>query len=208
MNDKNTKSLFTLAISFSFVSLLLCLYVLFLDKTSGIALFKIGFMYLMSIAIFFLWATFLIYKNASVIAANILDKYNASEKLLIDLRDGTKRFYSEKRKSYRVKADMTAQLLTKGVNDFIKTVDLSYDGAQLRTTREFQIGDVIGLNLYLPSYAKPINVRVKVMRVIPEKSTDGKPASYNVGVKYLEMPPDDRAKLTETLGSLDKKSSK
>ena len=208
MNDKNTRSILTLGISFFFISLLFCLYVLFLDRATGITLFKISFVYVMGSASLFIWSAVLIYKNISEKISNILDKYNESEKLLLDLRDGTKRFYTEKRKSYRVKADMTAQLLTKGVNDFIKTVDLSYDGAMIRTTRPFQVGDVIGLNLYLPAHAKPINVRVKVIRVIPEKGMDGKPDTFNVGVKYLEMPPGDRAKLTETLNSLNKKYSK
>jgi hypothetical protein len=129
------------------------------------------------------------------------------ETLLLDLRDGTRKFYHEKRKTIRVKKDLTAQLIGKEVREFIKTVDVSFDGAQLSSSYRFELGDTIDLNLYLPIYAQPIGVKVRVVRVTAAAVEDGK-QMYNVGVKYLEMPEDNRKKLIEAIEQMMKKQER
>ena len=62
------------------------------------------------------------------------------------------------------------------------------------------------MNLYLPLFPQPVNVRVKVVRSIPEG--DEKSGIYNVGVKYLDMPKPERDKLVETLDLLNKPALK
>lgn len=203
---KNRQFIIHIVIVFSIFSLLLCMYVLSL-KQENMLLFKISAVYVIAAAVTVFWLMAIMYRNISSVANNMITKQDDSEKLLLDLRDGTRHFYKERRRSLRVKTDITAQLISKSVCDFIKTIDLSYDGAQLRTTHKFQIGDTIGLNLYLPLFPQPVNLRVKVVRVLPEGG-DERSGIYNIGVKYLDMPKPDRDKLVETLDVLNKNPSK
>lgn len=203
---KNREFILHIVLVFSLFSLALAWYVLSL-KDESLALFKISALFVIVATVALFWILAMMYRNITGMGSTIMTRQNDSEKLLLDLRDGTRNFYKERRKTFRVKTDITAQLISKSICDFIKTIDLSYDGAQIKTTNKFQIGDTIGLNLYLPLFPQPINVRVKVVRVLPEGG-DEKSGVYNVGVKYLEMPLADKEKLIETLDTLNKSSSK
>ena len=185
---------------------MLAWYILSL-KDPTLLLFKISAIFSIAATVSLFWLLAIMYKNIAAIGSTIMVRQDDSEKLLLDLRDGTRHFYKERRKSFRIKTDLTAQLISKSVCDFIKTVDLSYDGAQIKTTHKFQVGDTIGLNLFLPLFPQPVNIRVKVVRVLTE-SGDEKSGIFNVGVKYLDMPKDDKDKLVETLDVLSKSSSK
>lgn len=149
------------------------------------------------------WSVMVGLPQLSAIGTKLAQDNESSQQLLLDLRDGTKHFYKDKRKSFRVKADVTAQLVSNNIRDYIKTIDLSYDGALIRTAHKFKVGDIIELDLFLPLFPKPVHIRVMTVRVVPDETLD-QPGTYQVGVKYLEMPKDDRRKLIETLDSLAK----
>jgi len=166
---------------------------------------KIATTYIILLAVAIAWCMVSVSRHFARFESQVLDKYETSEKLLLDLRDGTHNVFKEKRRSLRVKTDLTAKLMSENVCDYIKTIDLSYDGAQLKTSKPFKVGDIINLDLYLPLFPKPIAVRVMVMRVIPT-GDEAKPDGYQIGVKYLAMPKDARQKLVETLDALAKES--
>lgn len=155
--------------------------------------------YFILLTLFIIWIVFTGYAHLARLGMKITGDAEGSQQLLLDLRDGTKHFYKEKRRSLRVKTDITAQLISNNVRDFIKTIDLSYDGALIRTNRKFKVGDIVELDLFLPLFPQPVHVKVLVVRIVPDET-----GTYQVGVKYLEMPRDERRKLIETLDTLAK----
>jgi Tfp pilus assembly protein PilZ len=144
------------------------------------------------------------YSEFKEILAKLLSRQGAHETLLLDLRNGTKQYYHEKRKFVRVKKDLTAQLIGKDIREFIKTIDISFNGALLKSTHKFEVGDTIDINLYLPIYAEPVNIKVRVLRVTSVE-VENDVQLYNVGVKYLDMPEENRKKLVEAIELLIKK---
>ena len=166
---------------------------------------KVATAYLIVIVVSLMWFLSAGSKQLSGLGAKIADNVEGSQQLLLDLRDGTKRFYKDRRRSLRVRTDITAQLAYDDVHDYIKTIDLSYGGALLKTSRRLKVGDIVELDLFLPLFPQPVHIRVLVVRVCPDE-TGGQAGIFQVGVKYLEMPKDVRRKLIETLDALAKES--
>lgn len=144
--------------------------------------------------------TLLIYKRTSRIIAEISQKYENLEKLLLDIREGTRDFYKEKRRFLRVRNGISARI---GGSELFEVIDISYKGALLRTTQHLKPQDKIELNIYLPIFPQPINVQARVIRVSSAR-IEGQPETFIAGVEFLEMNRLDKEKLTETVGVLEK----
>jgi len=122
---------------------------------------------------------------------------------LVDIRDGTKNFYKEKRKSPRVRGDITAIIEKKKTKNLIKVIDVSYEGALLRTHNPFKVGQTIELGMRLPLYAQPIDVKAKVVRIAEAAYGSGeKPSDFDMGVEYLAINRFDKERLNETIDTL------
>ena len=203
MTHKNTFTRFVIIFTIFSILLIAFLIIAHEQMASTALLLKIISIYIILLTACSLWIIAIAYRHLSEFGQAHRDKQESSERLLLDLRDGTKQYQKEKRKSVRIKSEITAQLKTENVCDYIKTIDLSYDGALLKTVRTFQVGDTIGLDLYLPLFPKPIHINVLVVRVIPNEK-DGKTPTYQIGVKYLQMSKEIRRRLVETLDTLSK----
>lgn len=146
------------------------------------------------------------YKNMLVFKSEITGKYKGLENLLLDLRDGTKKFYTEKRKYARVSRDITAKLLGReGCDGFVRVLDISYGGALLNTKNSFKEGEVLSLLIYLPLFPQPIKVEAKVKRSSPSGVRDNE---FNIGVEFSVMEALDREKLKETVDVLERNPSR
>jgi len=131
----------------------------------------------------------------------LFDKLDNLERLLLDVRDGTKKFYRERRRFPRQKFDISAKIFGRGSGELIKVPEISQAGALLRSNCSFTLGDVIELNMYLPLFAEPINIKARVVRVT---AVEGKASIFNVGVEFVNMSQIDKEKLIETINILNK----
>jgi len=167
---------------------------------------EIGLIFLLLISVFIFWFI------AKIYTVRILSKYRDMEKLLFDIRDGTRSFYTEKRRARRVKTDISAKLIEKGAKENIKILNLSHTGALLKTTKKLQLDRVIALNIYLPLFPQPIDVKAKVVRIINPETVSGNAVSktpfINAGIEFINMSKIDRERLIETINLLLNKSGK
>jgi len=126
------------------------------------------------------------------------------EKLLLDIRDGTKRFYKEKRKfpRARVKSGITVEIAGSNVNKYNKALDISRGGALLRTRARFKLGERINMSIYLPLFPQPVNIEARITRVAAALGTHSLFPLFNVGVEFLNIIRMDNEKLVETVDTL------
>ena len=139
-------------------------------------------------------------------AADLSKQYESLERLSLDIRDGIKTFYKEKRKYPRVINGIRVMLMDKLFEgELFKVRDISYEGALLRINHKVEMGDIIDLNIYLHIFPQPINVRAKAVRVCKVEK-DGRPGTYDIGVEFIKMSKSDKEKLTETVDILKAQS--
>ena len=206
---KDRKFFLTQASLFSILSLLVGLYILSIRQESSLLMTKAIFFYTLVVVVALFWMIAIAHKSFTGISSDNLAKYDNLETLLLDIRDGTRYFYREKRKSFRVATDIIAKFANKVSGDeFIKIGDISYEGALLKTTQQVKPGDILELNIYLPLFSQPIYVKAKVMRMHPTKETKGGATIFEVGVEYEDMFGPDREKLIETVNILHKTGRK
>jgi len=193
------------AILFSIFALGIALFAMPLMHQSEFYLFRILCFYVVVVLAGLFWAIALYYKLLSRMASDVLTRYDNIERILLDLRDGTKHFYREKRRAFRVKTDILAHFADKTTgDDFVKIHDISCDGAQLRTTRPLRAGDSVKLNIYLPLFPQPISSKAKVVWARPTKETKGASEIYNAGIEYTEMSDEDRERLIESINIINR----
>jgi len=181
--------------------LIIGVYVLSLPKEALLIISKATLAYLLLVIVFLTWG-FIERHRIKALSQKILRKYENLEQLLFDIRDGTKKFHNEKRKFNRKNCVMRAKIPDTSKDEFMKVLDISYTGALLRTTHNFQHGNEINLNLYLPIFAQPINIMAKVVRVDPGRDED-RSECFDIGIEYLDMAPIDKEKLVEAVNLLN-----
>lgn len=149
------------------------------------------------------WFVIKLYKRIYSSNWDISHKYEDLERILLDLRDGTRTFHKEKRRSPRVAGDITAQIVgKKDFSGYVRVSNISEYGALLSMSKDLKIGETIELNMYLPIFPQPIHVNSKVVRVIPPKEKTG---IFDTGVEFIDIAREDKEKLIETVKILAKK---
>jgi hypothetical protein len=177
---------------------------LYLDFMNERFIYRASLVYTFVILSALFWYMASIHRKVSQLSLEIAEKYTDTERLLVDVRDGTKRFYKEKRKSERVKAPsaLNARVADKDIDKLLKVLDLSPEGALLRASRNFfKQGETVYLNMNLPYFVQPIDVKAKIVRI--DTLSKGKDPACEVGIEYLNMTRSDRDKLKETLDILE-----
>ncbi|MBN1353554.1 MAG: PilZ domain-containing protein [Candidatus Omnitrophica bacterium] len=181
------------------------LYVLSSGSRFDFPAFKIIFFSVAALLSIFLWFAHNTVITTSLLTSEIKLKFDSLEQLLFDIRDGAKTFYREKRKHSRTDTggDISAKILNKDTRDFATVLNISPEGALLRTKKdEFSRGEVLDLNMYVPFFAQPIDFSGRVVRVTsgPNKAEN----SSDLGIEYLGMTRIDREKLLDTIRMLKK----
>lgn len=179
------------------------IYALFTNQQNSLLAVKIVLTCFFVVLTFFSWLVVRTYRATIKLSDGVLEKNKNVEKLLLDIRDGTKNFYKEKRKSERIKTkgQISAKITNKDMDKLINVLDISYEGALLSAQKEhFRQEEVLNLEMYLPLFPQPIDVRGKVVRI--EDATGKKIKNFNAGITYLTMPHQDRKKLAETIDAL------
>jgi hypothetical protein len=203
MKHKNFVIIKAALLSLAFI--LLLIYIIPLGASSEFDMTKTLFLYTIFIMTALFWTIAIAYKAYAATASEIIQKYDNIERLLLDLRDGTKYFFKEKRRSFRIKTDLLARFADKSTgDDFVKISDISHEGAQLRTVRVLKAGETLRLNIYLPFFSQPINAKVRVMRARHTAELKGTSAIFDTGVEYIELSDQDREKLVETINILSR----
>ena len=107
----------------------------------------------------------------------------------MDIRDGTKTVYLEKRRSPRVrpKDDMVAKIKNSKPNDSIKVVDISCVGALIQTAAYFQPGEKVDLCIHLPLFPQPIEMGAHVVRSLPSMNGDTPTTMFDVAIEFTEI---------------------
>ena len=159
-------------------------------------------LYIVTVIFVLTWVTILINKRIAALDSDFSDKFDELKKLLFDLRDGTNTFYEEKRKSERVRDNVTMKIVSGGLAEFVKALDLSEGGALIRTSKKLKENDVIDLNIYLKLYAEPISAKASVARVLPSEDDI---SSFDIGLKFLDMSSIAKERLIETLNVINRK---
>ena len=179
------------------VSLASGIFILFLGPLAGPLVLKIGFGVGFIIFSFIIFIVSDIFIGAFKVIAETPERFRQQQKLLQDLRDGTKAYYGEKRKYTRIKTD-------KGfiVEDIGKTLDISEGGVLLETKQQLKAEQEIDLRMFLPLFPRPINARAKVLRNIPNPG--GKKGTFQAGIEFLAISLEDTKKLTETIEGYSK----
>lgn len=204
------KNFFTIkAILFSIGLILLLIYIVPLSATAEFDMIKTLLLYIIFIITALFWTISIAYKAYAIASSETMQTYNNIERILLDLRDGTKKFYQEKRRSFRIKTDLLARFADKPTgDDFVKIIDISHEGAQLKTVRVLKLGETMKLNIYLPFFSQPINAKVRVMRVRPSTELKGISPVVEAGVEYIDLSDEDSEKLVETINILSRMSRK
>jgi len=164
---------------------------------------KTLFVYLAGIFLVIMTIFSFFYKKTIVGMRDISGKLGDLEKLLLDIRDGTKMFYREKRHFMRVQHNISAKIDKEDCPDFIQIIDISYGGALLKTKHILTKGEVFGLILYLPLYPQPISVKAQVRRVFSaDIHAEGEEIETRFGVEFIQVDKFDKEKLEETVNVL------
>ena len=177
------------------------LNILSLKEIDTLLILKIAFIYALLILLSLWYLIIEIHRTLFGFDSVLGVKYNNLENLLLDLRDGTKNFFSERRRFPRFKDDIHAMFV--GEDKLIKVLDISSGGALLETEKGFKPKDSLQLRIYLPFFPQPITVKAKVARVADIK-TDGVSKYRRVGIEFQEVNNSDKARLKETLRLLSK----
>lgn len=194
-----TKKIFLAkAVVFSLLAILLFIYTMPLSYESEFLIFKLLFLVMLIGGSLLFWNIVIFYGAFDKMRSEFISKYENLERALLDIRDGTKYFYSEKRRSLRIKTDLSGRFPDKA-DEFLKIGDLGYRGALLKTTRPLKTGDTVKLEISLPFFSKPIFAKGRVARVNPTKETKGGLTVYDAGVEYTNLSDEDNEKLTETV---------
>ncbi len=122
---------------------------------------------------------------------------------MLDIRNGTKTFFKEKRRALRVGNSVSAKLADNEKAEFIKVLNISETGALLRSKEKFSQGEVLDFKLYLPLFTYPIDVVTKVARAAPSSDKD-KAGYFDIGITFLKITSSDKEKLLETVDVLKK----
>ena len=179
------------------------LAVLLAGEQHSLFILKAVFFYaLLSICVIS-WAILKIYEKIAALISDNARRYEDTEKLLLDIRDGTRTFFKEKRSSARIENNITAKLKKPGwPEESIRVLNGSEGGALFACQKKPEAGEVIELIMYLPLFPQPIEAKAKVVRV---KSAGHKErGKYYVGVEFLSMSGPDRQRFAETINVLKK----
>ncbi len=146
------------------------------------------------------------YRKINALRSIMATKFDELEKLLMDIRDGTKKFYREKRSSPRIYKDISVKLLGSEKAGALEVVNISYNGARLQTSTSFSEGQIVDLNIGLPLYPQPIHARAKIVKISPLTDAGGN-SKFSVGVEFVSLGTEDKSKLIETVDILNKNTA-
>jgi len=138
-----------------------------------------------------------IFSETLVTLSFMLDNTTQIRELLIDIRDGTKNFYKEKRKSTRLFHAVSVNYSIGGSQKPVltKTKNIGEHGCFLKTQENIARGEILNLEIFLPTFPKPIAASAEAVFVADQKSH---PNLYpGVGVKYLDIKKEDQLKIRE-----------
>ena len=190
-------------LAFSILAVVMAVYVILLPRESDFFIMRLLLLYLIFVGLALFWNINMLHTAVKAVTSDLALKYNNVERLLMDVRDGTKNFYTEKRRSVRIRTDMLAKFGDKVTgDDFVKIDEISYEGARLRTTQALKAGQIIKLNIYLPLFPRPIFVKARIVRIRPTAETKGTSVIYEAGVECTEIADGDREQLIETIDML------
>jgi hypothetical protein len=187
----------------------IALYARLLLRESEYSTLKIVAFLVIVVTVALSWAFIMFYKLANRIESDTLLKLENMDRMLQEIRDGTKHLFKEKRQAFRVKTDMIARFTDRVLgDDFVKISDISFNGAFIKTAHELHTAEHIKLDIHLPFFPQPISVKAKVIRVQTTKEIKGASALFEAGVTFTDISAHDRQKLIETIDLLVRTSQK
>lgn len=115
-------------------------------------------------------------------------------------RELTEEEYAKQRAYVRAKAreeGINVRIVGKDFDRLSKARDISEGGILLKTVHKFNPGDELILSIYLPIFARPVEVAAKAVRVKELPDTD--PAEHEVNIQFLHVDSSLKKKLKETV---------
>jgi len=129
------------------------------------------------------------------------------KKLLSNLSNDSNKLSMEKRRFLRARVGgyIIARPKSDFSNNFMKVLGISFGGALLESNLLFKKEQTMFLKLYLPLSSTPVEVKARVVRVIPRYScTECSSPSYRMGIEFVEISRKDKERLLEAIHSLIK----
>lgn len=163
-----------------------------------------NFGYIFLAAVFLVWAVSKICRSILLVIFRATGARRDMEKLLLDIKDGTKRFYKEMRRFPRamVKCGIIVKIAGSNVDRYNMVLNISRSGALLRTHVHFQPGDQISMKMYLPLFPQPVDVETRIIKVVAVWDIHNLSPLFDVGVEFLNIIRIDNDKLVETVDTL------
>ena len=152
------------------------------------------------------WAVSRLNRNILTKHSEALARINDLEEVLLDIRDGTKLFFREKRSCPRINEHIVAKLKSSSGEELLEVSNISCDGALLKVVPEFKKGDMLELEIFLPLYPQPIAVRTEVVNVIAIKAAAKDKPKFEVGVKFVEISAPNKERLLETINVISNRA--
>lgn len=172
------------------------------------ALFFIAFSALATIFLYLAAAK--AYLKISSIISNILNEHRTIEKLLCDIRDGTRSCYAERRRLSRTSVaygKITAAVVAENRYREVGVLNLSCGNALIRATEYFVVGQIVDMDLRLPLFPQPIRTSARVIRSEPVHNICGRGPLFDVGLEFLGLTNMDNERLIETIRFLLKEKN-
>ncbi|GEM_PF-5023669 len=160
-----------------------------------------------TLALVSLCIIFITYNRRSVSSFSAINKKLADlETILLDVRNGTSNYHSERRTSPRVTDYIVAKITGDEEDRFTDILNISYAGALLRTYKRYNQDSSIDMSIHLPLYTSPIHVTAKVAKVTQIQDTIKGSREFNVRIEFLEIYPEDKTKLVAAVDLISQKN--
>lgn len=133
-------------------------------------------------------------------------RYVEIRELLLDIRDNTKYYYKEKRSTKRLGHAISVNYSVGDSAKVIltKTKNIGEYGCFLKTPESLQRGEILHLEIFIPTFPNPVKTSAKVVFVAEQKLH---PALYpGVGLQYIDIKKEDQLKVREFIYTQSERS--
>lgn len=93
--------------------------------------------------------------------------------------------------------EITAKIIGKETESTSKVLNISHKKLFIETKHKLNPEEYLEISISLPLFARPINIRGKVIKITPKRENEG--ASFDVEVDISDINEEDKRKLTETI---------
>jgi len=92
--------------------------------------------------------------------------------------------YHQARRSLRVPSDTRVKIADSDVKRLVPVLNISQDGALLRSSQVYEAGAIIELEMHSPYEPEVVYVSARVVRIVEHRMWWGR-SFYDIGVEFI-----------------------